>query len=72
MDEGLDGMTALLHTCTSVLRDVFRWTKPWLCEGPLSFSSCLFSLFLTIPVQELWLGQAMEQGLLVRTWKIRE
>lgn len=66
-------VTALLHTCTSVLRDGFRWTKPWLCEEtPPSFSSCLFSLFLTIPVQELWLGQAMEQGLLVRTWKIRE
>lgn len=47
-------VTALLHTCTSVLRDGFRWTKPWLCEEtPPSFSSCLFSLFLTIPVQEL-------------------
>lgn len=65
--------TALLHMCTPVLSDVCRWRKPWVCEEtPPSFSSCLFSLFLIIPVQELWLGQAMEQGLLVRTWKTRE
>lgn len=40
-------VTALLHTCTSVLRDGFRWTKPWLCEETPPFLQLLSVLLVS-------------------------